>query len=391
MRYLWPTGATIIPLPPRKDAAEDAAGLTTSGAEALDLYGASPAPLARENDLEPDPSAWRDAAVSAVMLGVSGVGLVTGASLVHADTLHTTERPPDEISPTVRAAALALEEAGESMSEAELSRARSELWRAFATNEVASSEGVVALSLSRGVGPGQSNRAEDVRAVQDRLTQLGFSPPTHGRFDRATERTLRVFEALVTGREGVSGTNAKLQPGSDLLNALSSPHAPRWVRVPASGPGFVNNDVDGYSHATDRLVSVVRDAGQRYADGYLASHPSAASISLNDASRREGGPNRDHSTHEIGLDLDLRLPKKDGTSGSNVLWRDYDREATYAIIEAFAKDSRVERVLCSDRKLLQRISTSDVAWKHKVVYGGASHRNHLHIDISPPPPPSVLG
>lgn len=388
MAYLWPTGATVIPLPKPRESSEGTGVPGPAGALAPDLYATTPPTvLPRDNDLGPEPSLWRNAAVSAVMLGASGVGLMAGASLVHADSLHSADRPPDAgLTPAVRAAAFALEEARESMSEAELSRARNELWRAFATREAAPAELEVAAraTLSRSVGPGQSNRAEDVRAVQNRLVELGFSVPTHGRFDRATERSLRVFEALVTGREGISGTSGRIQPGGSLLSALNAPDAPRWVRVPASGPGFVNHDVDGYSYAADTLVSVVRDAGQRYADGYLTANPGAAKLSLNDASRRDGGPNKDHSTHEIGLDLDLRLPKKDGTSGSNVLWRDYDREATYAMIEAFASDSRVERILCSDRTLLKRIGDSDAPWKHKVVYGGASHRNHLHVDIAPP-------
>lgn len=388
MRYLWPNGATVLPFPLRPEAPKDGAPAPLEVDASPDLYAEAPSGrMPRENDLGPEPSLWRNAAVSAVMLGASGIGLMAGASLVHADSLPTVDRPPDaELPPTLGARVAALEESRASMSEDELSRARNELWRAFATLEVEPLELELAarVSLSRGVGPGQSNRADDVRAVQSRLAELGFSVPTHGRFDRATERTLRVFEALVTGREGISGTTARVQPGSDLLLALNAPDAPRWQRVPASGPGFVNDDVDGFSYAADTLVDVVRDVGQRYSDSYLSVNPGAARISLNDASRREGGPNRDHSTHEVGLDLDVRLPKKDGSSGSNVLWRDYDREAAYAMIEAFASDARVEQILCSDRTLLRRIAESDVPWKHKVVYGGASHRNHLHIDISPP-------
>lgn len=381
MRFLWPVRTT------RAFLEEDPVRSTTEPRriDALrDAFGPGEPGLARENELTRGEAAWRDPAVSAVMLGVMGVGAFTGLGLVHAEAAPSIPLDATRLDAALREEAATLEAASESMSPEERARARHDLWRSFVRGPVASAAEIVGVPISSGVGSGQRNRVEDVRVIQERLESLGFPTATNGRFERSTERSLRIFEALVTGRESISGTTGRIQPGSELHNALSSPNAPRWVKLPAAGPGFVNDDRDGYGHGTNRLVSVITDAGKRYEAAYRVTHPGSALMSLNDASRREGGPNRDHDTHEIGLDLDIRLPKTNGTSGSNVLWREYDRKATHAMIEAFAQDPRVERVLMSDRTLLRTISDSNAPWKHKVVYGGSVHRNHLHIDVSPP-------
>lgn len=381
MRFLWPLGSSFFtsrsPSPPAETST------TKSPGPSDDAFDLDKNPLPRENDFARERSALLSPAVSAVMLGVMGIGTLTGVSLVHADTLNPPTPDPNDVDPTIRDAAAALDGARESMSAEELARARNELWRSF-VSRAAPPPAPVNVPLTGGVGPGLQNKPEDLASIRARLADLGFPTGTSGRWDRATERGLRLFEAIVTGREGIAGTTGRVQPGSALHDALSASDAPRWVKMPSSGPGFVNNDIDGYSYGVDRLAAVVADAASHYETGYRTANPDSALISLNDASRRDGGPNRDHETHEVGLDLDIRLPRKDGTSGSDVRWRDYDRNATRAIIEAFARDPRVERVLTSDRTLLREISRGNAPWKDKVVYGGAQHRNHLHIDVAPP-------
>jgi murein endopeptidase len=168
---------------------------------------------------------------------------------------------------------------------------------------------------------------------------------------------------------------------------LTSPEAPRWVELPKSGVGFVSGDEDGYGWGSSVLASVIIDAGQRYHDQYLAANPGKSPLSLNDASTKRGGPAHDHETHQAGLDLDLRLPRRDGTQGTRVGRADYDREATYRMIAAFAADPRVERVLITDSVLLQQIAADNPPWKAKVQDGGPKHKNHVHVDIAPWQPP----
>jgi peptidoglycan hydrolase-like protein with peptidoglycan-binding domain len=314
---------------------------------------------------------WTAPAVRAVMLGAASGGAILG------------------LPATTIASAQELDLAGERMTVEELREARLALWATY----VRADDAQAALPLSNGIGVGQANASADVRKVQERLSELGFDVPVNGKIGASTVRTIRVFEAIVTGREGTNGTSGRIQPGDLVHRALGSSSAPRWVKVPESGAGFVNGDNDGYGWATNRLVEAVVDSAARYQSAYRANNPSAAPIALNDASRRSGGATSEHETHEIGLDVDLYLPKKDGTYGkTKVGAASYDRTATKHMIAAFAQDPRVARILFSDPVILQEIQASSEPWRGKLVDGGPKHRDHIHVDISPPvlPQPAVL-
>lgn len=241
----------------------------------------------------------------------------------------------------------------------------------------------VSLGLTRAVGPDRPNRAADVTKVQTRLAELGYPVDIDGAYGSGTNRAIRVFEAMISGSEELSGTSGVITPGGPLDRALSSPTAPRWVEMPISGPGFRRIDVDGFSHGSSLTVDTIRTVGARYNEAWLATHPGDAPIGINDVSTRLGGPNADHESHESGLDIDVSLPTTSGDHGTTVGSGDYDREAAYAMLKAFAQDPKVERILFSDRVLLARIEKLDVSWKHKIQYGGALHRNHIHVDVKP--------
>lgn len=248
---------------------------------------------------------------------------------------------------------------------------------------------VLGLGLSKAIGPGKPNKPADVTALQTRLAERGFEVDVDGKYGGQTDRAIRVFEAMITGAESVANTSGTVTPGGPIDRALASPSGPRWVQMPAGGPGFIRVDTDHFSYGSSVAADTIRAAGQRYATDYLAAHPSKSLIGVNDVSRRHGGNNEDHESHEAGLDIDVALPTTSGGHSTRVGASDYDRETTYAMIAAFAQDPRVERILFTDRVLLRRIADSDVPWKHKVQDGGAGHRNHLHIDIRPAAPSAV--
>ncbi len=234
------------------------------------------------------------------------------------------------------------------------------------------------------VGSRQLNRRDDVLAVQERLNELGFDLEADGVFGNQTRNALQVYEGMIRGEDDASDLPGILKPGTRLDQVLGSDDAPRWTEMPDEGPGFDNVDWDGFSHGSQRLADVIRDVGQSYNDDYLAANPNASVMELNDASLRNGGDNHDHATHEAGLDLDVRLPRTDGASGTTVGSSDYDREAAYAMVSAFASDARVERILVGDDMLRQRVQDNEEPWADKVQDGGSSHNNHIHVDISPP-------
>lgn len=245
----------------------------------------------------------------------------------------------------------------------------------------------LSLPLSGSVGAAGQNAKADVERVQQRLKDLGFPVTVDGAYGNETLRNIRLFAAIVGGVDDVSSAPGRITPGGAIHRALASSEAPRWVAIPSGGPGWINADTDGFSYGTDRMVAVLADSAATYQSDYRSAHPGATRIATNDASRAHGGDAPGHQSHEAGLDLDLRLPRKDGTHGAKVSWAAYDREATYAQIVAFAKDPRVERILFSDTVLLNRIQALPAAanpWKSKVQWGGNSHKDHIHVDISAP-------
>jgi Putative peptidoglycan binding domain/Penicillin-insensitive murein endopeptidase len=238
--------------------------------------------------------------------------------------------------------------------------------------------------LSAAVGRGMPNRPEDVRLLQARLKELGFNLGVDGQFGGGTERALQVFRAMLTGDEEVAEEPGRIAPNDLLHVALTMEHPPQWVEMPRSGTGFVNADTDRFGHGSEESKLLVEEAGVAYARDHLANHPGAAPLHLNDVSKKEGGKTRDHETHQTGLDLDFRLPRKDGTAGTEVRRSDYDRETTWAMLKALASNPRVERVLFSDPVLAERAKTNNEPWAFKLFDGGPIHKNHIHVDVKPP-------
>ncbi|MHB8879748.1 MAG: peptidoglycan-binding domain-containing protein [Myxococcaceae bacterium] len=238
-------------------------------------------------------------------------------------------------------------------------------------------------ALSGPVGPGAQNRREDVRRVQERLQQLGFQVTADGQLGPKTAGALKLFEAILGGKERVTGVGGTLKPGSELARALFSPEAPRWQQVPSGGAGWTNVDTDRHGWATSTLVGVLERAGKAYESEFLANNPGRDLIMSNDASRAQGGDTPDHESHETGIDLDLRLPSTDGKRTTTAA-RNYDREASLATIRAFAQQPGVERILIGDSRLLAELARSNEPWASKVQDGGAIHRDHIHVDVKAP-------
>jgi hypothetical protein len=239
------------------------------------------------------------------------------------------------------------------------------------------------IRLSAPVGAGQPNRAQDVRALQQRLKDIGFDIDVDGKYGNQTAGILRVCRATLSDTNDVSGVRALVQNNDVVMRMLNARDPLRWQELPASGPGFVNHDRDHHDYAWSLLVDVVRTAGATYAREYMRRHPRAAPIATNDASELRGGDTRSHATHENGLDLDLRLPRKDGGSGTQVGSRDFDFEAAYAMVEAFASDNRVARVLFNCSQCIQRARQRGEPWANKLQQA-AGHHNHMHVDVKAP-------
>ena len=242
----------------------------------------------------------------------------------------------------------------------------------------------MAIALSGSVGAGGTNNAEDVKKVQQRLNDLGFTfvGTVDGLVGAKTIGAIKLLQSIKSGSQEVGG-DGRVDVAGDTHKWLEATNAPHWLKMPSSGDGFVNIEVqdpnDLHDFGTDWLADMIEAAGAKYKTSHLDSH-TASSITVNDAALPEGGDSPDHAGHETGLSCDLRLPKKNtagaSPAGLTVASSDYDREAARAILKAYRAQplSNHDRIFLNDQTLID-----EGLCKHS-----AGHDNHIHVEVKPP-------
>lgn len=241
------------------------------------------------------------------------------------------------------------------------------------------------IPLTGSVGEGGANHPSDVQAVQQRLSALGYTwVAVDGNIGPLTIKAIRLFQAIKNGDQTVSvaHNDGKIDVGGDTHKWLEATNAPRWQLMPPGsvGDGFVNIEVadlnDDHDFGTDWFAAFVTAAGQHYRDNYRVINPTSAVITVNDASRPQGGDTQDHSGHETGLSCDLRLPLTDGTSpaGTTFLTANFDRAAARAILNAFRTQPLFSLAYFNDPTLIAE----------GLCLPQAGHENHLHVQMRPP-------
>lgn len=236
-------------------------------------------------------------------------------------------------------------------------------------------------TLTDSVGDGGTNNPADVRALKQRLVDLGFDwlavDDTAG---MDLETVISLFQSIKNGSNSVGGDGRVDVPG-DTYDWLRATNAPRWQLMPAggTGEGFTNferaDPNDDHDYGTDWMAETLTGAGEHYRDSYLNTNPNAALLTVNDVSRPQGGDTPDHAGHETGLAADLRLARTDGTTGG-ITWNagSYDRNAMRAVLEAVRAQPLFSRALFNDTTLIGE----GLCQRH------AGHDDHVHVDIVPP-------
>lgn len=143
------------------------------------------------------------------------------------------------------------------------------------------------------------------------------------------------------------------------------------VRLPIRGTGFYTyNPRTGEPpggpdrrFGTETLVRNLVEMGEWWA----RTHPNQPRLGIGDLSRRDGGPFRDaHLSHQNGLDVDIRLPRRDGVEGpANPA--NYHRDLTQAV---------VDRAVAQGAELILVGPSLDI---HGPVTIWPNHDDHLHI------------
>lgn len=239
------------------------------------------------------------------------------------------------------------------------------------------------LNLRGSVGKGGVNHPEDVAAVKARLIALGFNWLSAGSL-LTTEvvRTIKLFQSIKSGRQTVDG-DGRIDVGQDTHRWLEAENAPHWKKMPIGDKalGFFNVEVaqehnDNHDFGTDWLADMIAAAGAEYHDRFMATHPNAGPIVVNDASIPTGGDSTDHKGHETGLCCDLRLARKDGSTAGGIVVHSsiYDRDAMRAILQALRHQSLVSKIFLNDSVLINE----------GLCTRQSGHDNHVHVEIGVP-------
>ena len=242
----------------------------------------------------------------------------------------------------------------------------------------------VSISLTGSVGAKGVNKAGDVKAVKNRLVDLGFSwIGRNSTVDSETIRTIKLFQSIINGHTIIAG-DGRIDVNGATHKFLQAANAPRWQEIPLgdSSKGFINFDhlqPDNHDFGSHWLIETIQEAGQLYLTNYRNSHPNAALIATNNLSVPRGGDSPFHNTHEAGLSCDIVLPRKNGTSGGITFQSSsYDRDAMEAMLRAIRgqKKYKIKQIFFNDLTLIAKGLCQSVM----------GHNNHAHIDIIPPQP-----
>ena len=208
------------------------------------------------------------------------------------------------------------------------------------------------------IGPGSTGMP--VRVLQRQLIEKMRAPvPVDGVFGTSTKAAVIAFQKHL-------GLNPTGTVGFQTW---------RWLLWHYERPSFNSTSLCDYSvgngpanWGTGAAIAQVEAAAKAFA---ATGH---GRVAIGDIGHEHGGDIAGHSSHELGLDVDLRLIRDDENQcriGSN--WRSstYDRTATRALIKAIraAAPGHVKLIWFNDPVLVGE----------GLVRAHAGHDDHLHI------------
>ena len=135
--------------------------------------------------------------------------------------------------------------------------------------------------------------------------------------------------------------------------------------LPATAKGLYSYHTQERQFGTSRTIEAIVAIGQRW----TADFPNGPAIGIGDISLRGGGKMDGHVSHRKGVDLDIRLMRKDGArSGVTFQSAGYSRELTQRLVDVIRANSvsKVALILNNDPDL-------------KGVKPWPNHDDHLHV------------
>lgn len=149
------------------------------------------------------------------------------------------------------------------------------------------------------------------------------------------------------------------------------------------------------SYGSSHAVTVIHDsiAAFRHETGYEGE------IKIADISKKGGGRLRPHSSHQAGRDVDIRLPRRRGSSKKDSGVSAIDWDLSWALVKAFVDSGEIEYIFLETsrqialRKAAQRAGASADELRRAIQYPSKrgtnkgivrhakGHRMHIHIRI----------
>ncbi|TWT86166.1 putative peptidoglycan binding domain protein [Pseudobythopirellula maris] len=286
----------------------------------------------------------------------------------------------------------------------------------FEVNVRPGSTGAGAGSVGQSLeGLGRTNNPLYVAQQQQRLRYLGYVEDggsalgVDGVFDDGTDEALRTFQAAFTA--GVNTTQANVDGiiGPNTAGWLNAVNAPAWVELvdpdpqtpgsfsvarmigdfdilPARDPGTgVRSGLTPQSErfGTDWAIDL-------FTAGAVAAKADTGRTQLMNAMSTDDGYGSAgaHSTHRVGMDIDLHVDSSTWDYGNGVVDAEEQKVIDHAI--AFIQAGRerndyrgsVSRILTSNDDILDGINA--FAPGTAVFDSSGVHLNHLHVDIYRP-------
>jgi Putative peptidoglycan binding domain/Penicillin-insensitive murein endopeptidase len=218
-----------------------------------------------------------------------------------------------------------------------------------------------------------------VRWLQQSLNKVGGARLTaDGRMGARTRSVVRNFQAQrgLTA-DGVAGprTEAALvalgapPPPSTGAPAGGGPH-PRVNTLLPPGPGLYSYKPVAHQFGLPETIAAL----QRIGGAWNGRHPGGPRVGIGDISRRGGGPFAGHRSHQRGVDVDIRLMRKDGKeAGVNYQSPEYSRLLTQELVDLIRGNGRLR---------VQFIFFNDGTVRG--VRHWPNHDDHLHVRFFTP-------
>jgi peptidoglycan hydrolase-like protein with peptidoglycan-binding domain len=235
--------------------------------------------------------------------------------------------------------------------------------RAFQSSEGLGVDGIVGPATWGALVPliSQGASGPAVRALQVQLNEKRrLALPVNGTFDATVASAVRTFQQH-------AGINA-----DGVVGPITWRNLVWHYGYPDMAAGFCDKDPDGNgtaNWATAAGVAQLEQAARAFAGTGNGQVP------LGDAGFEHGGAISGHSSHQVGMDIDIWPIRTDSAqcTAERITWQSatYDREATRALAKAVrdAAPGHVRLIFFNDPVLIEEGLTTSYP----------NHDNHLHV------------